>query len=291
MPLSFCVLGSGSSGNCTLLRLGTPGGDRHVLIDAGLSPRETKKRLRPSGVALDEITDVLLTHPDHDHIHPGWIKAGPRLGITWHVHRRHLRHARIARLPLEDIAPVSDGFELFPDAIVEPVALPHDSLGTTGYVIENGGVRLGFATDLGRVPESFVDRYVNLSALAIESNYDRCMQMESDRPQALKRRIMGGLGHLSNEQTLAAVLGAADRGDLRHIALLHLSRHCNDPRIVKRLYAGRAPHLLDRLTITNQDEPTPMLRVSGNGRPNSIGTRCGEQLSFRCVGTGPSGLC
>ena len=65
-------------------------------------------------------------------------------------------------------------------------------------------------------------------------------------------------------------------GSLRHVVLLHLSRQCNDPRIIRRLYAERGPHLLGRLTVTNQHEPTPMLHVSPAPAPVLVG----QQMNF-----------
>ena len=264
MSLSFCVLGSGSAGNCTLVRLGDDGDARHVLIDAGLSPRQTTLRLGPLGVGLDDISDILLTHIDHDHLHPGWRDpSSKRIACTWRAARRPLRHDRAAGLPARDTEPFDDAFEVQPGTWVEVTMLPHDELGSSGFVIDHGGARLGFATDLGRVPGTLLKRFDDLAALALESNYDRQLEHASSRPDFLKQRIMGGLGHLSNEQALEAVLHIARRCDLRHIALLHLSRQCNDPAIVRGLFARRAPHLLGRLTITNQHEPTPLLGVSG----------------------------
>ncbi|MHC4416292.1 MAG: MBL fold metallo-hydrolase [Planctomycetota bacterium] len=284
MSLAFCVLGSGSSGNCTLVTLHGRTPPRHILIDAGLSPRQTAARLGPLGVSPKDLCDILLTHVDHDHFHPGWSGRAPRLEATWRAHRRHLG---LTGLPTRRAEPFEGTFELGPGTLIETTLLPHDQLGTTGFVIDHHGVRLGYATDMGRVPATLPPRLRNLAALAIESNYDRQMQLTSDRPAALKRRIMGGLGHLSNEQALDAVLQVVERGDLRHIALLHLSRHCNDPRIVRRLYAERAPHLLHRLTITNQHEPTPLLHVEGPeaGRPPAV--EAGRQLNFLEAMPGP----
>ena len=278
MTLSFCVLGSGSAGNCTLVSLHGPGEGRHMLIDAGLSPRRTAHRLGPLGIGLDQVSDVLLTHIDADHFHPGWVEQRT-WRFTWRTHRRHLDGARMAGLPLGFIEPFDERFEPGPGTSVETMLLPHDQLGTVGYVIDHEGARLGYATDLGRVPPTFLKRFSRLDALAIESNYDLPLQAASDRPAALKSRIMGGLGHLSNEQSLEAVLRIAGVCDLRHIVLLHLSRHCNDPDLVRRLYARRAPHLLSRLTITNQWAPTPVLAVDGP-RPQPLPAVAGRQLNF-----------
>ena len=280
MTISFCVLGSGSGGNCTLLRLSGGGGCRHMLIDAGLSPRKTAARLTGLGVCLEQIDDVLLTHVDTDHLHSGWIDAEEPPPVTWRAHHRHLGRVLQAGIPMSRTAAFDDSLELDALTRVETTMLPHDQLGSTGFVIDHAGVRLGFATDLGRVDESLVNRFVRLDALAIESNYDPALQRVSARPDALKRRIMGGLGHLSNEQALEAVLRIDQAGHLAHVVLLHLSRQCNSPRIISRLYADRAPHLLGRLRITNQREPTPLMHVAPATGRVAPPVAVGAQLNF-----------
>ena len=278
--LSFCVLGSGSAGNSTLVALGGNGRARYVLIDSGLSPRATARRLGPLGVRPAEIGDIVLTHLDRDHVHPGWISAVRRHCLAVHVHQRHRHAALRAGLPAACLRAFGSVFRHGEGTEIETTLLGHDQLGSVGLVLEHAGLRLGFATDLGRVPETLLERLVGLHALAIESNYDRPMQTASDRPAALKRRIMGGLGHLSNEQSLAAVLRVAEQGDLGHIALLHLSRQCNDPRLVRTLYARHAPHLLSRLTLSSQDRPTPWLHLRRPERIPRMAVAAGRQLNF-----------
>ena len=261
MAISLCVLGSGSGGNCTLLRLGLGEQCRHVLIDAGLSPRRTTTLLAAHGVSPRDISDVLLTHLDTDHLHGGWVDGRERPRFAWRVHRRHARRLIAAGVPANRIRTFDDRFELDSSTRVETTTLPHDQLGSTGFVIDHGGARLGFATDLGRASPTLLESFSQLDALAIESNYDPSLQLASPRPAFLKRRIIGGLGHLSNEQALEAVLRIDRAGGLSHVVLLHLSRQCNDPKIIRRLWADQAPHLLDRLTLTSQHQPTPLLNV------------------------------
>ncbi len=64
---------------------------------------------------------------------------------------------------------------------------------------------LGFATDLGRPTDELVRRLHGVGTLAIESNYCPVLQRESPRPGFLKARIMGGAGHMSNEQCAKTV--------------------------------------------------------------------------------------
>jgi phosphoribosyl 1,2-cyclic phosphodiesterase len=273
MAFSFCVLGSGSLGNCTAMVHGDHDGRRCALVDCGFSPRATRRRLAPLGLDLHDVDEVFLTHVDADHFHRGWVKMIRKLDIAVHVHRRHRARAVWAGL---------DGhhLRLFDEAMTpesalrcETVLLPHDNLGSVGYVFEHGGARLGYATDFGRVTRTLLEAFVDLDALAIESNYDRDRQVWSDRPEFLKERIMGGLGHLSNEQALDAVLEIAGRSALEHVVALHLSRDCNDDRLVTDGFARRSPALLDRLTVSSQERATPMLALASPGPP-----RRGEQL-------------
>lgn len=264
MAMSLAILGSGSSGNCSLLSLHDGNGESmHVLIDAGLSPRETGRRLGAFGVGVADITDILITHFDGDHFNPGWPARLATTPVRVHAHRRHRNPAGRARIP-RGLLTLHDGDITFGPAStrIETMLLAHDAHGTVGFVIEHGGARLGYATDLGRVPLSLYERFTGLDALALESNYDVQMQQQSARPAFLRRRIMGGTGHLSNDQALDAVLRIADASKLQHVALLHLSRQCNCPRLVQSLYARQASHLLDRLTITSQHRPTTPLHIA-----------------------------
>ena len=161
------------------------------------------------------------------------------------------------------------------------VALPHDEAGSHGFVMECAGFRVGYATDLGRVPGELIERFCGVDVLAIESNYDPYMEENSPRPYYLKQRIMGGSGHLSNEQALAAVQAILDRTAAtcgpdklpRHIVLLHRSRQCNCPKLVQRMFAGD-PRIAPVLTLTHQHERTPWLHAR-RGRAQHV-----EQLAL-----------
>ena len=63
--LTICILGSGSSGNATVVYSATT----TVLVDAGLSARQLLLRLAVAGIPLDSINAILLTHEHSDHTH------------------------------------------------------------------------------------------------------------------------------------------------------------------------------------------------------------------------------
>ena len=66
MSLEVCVLASGSSGNCTVVR--SPAGV--LLIDAGIGPRITARRMNGTGVHLRDVRAICVTHLDSDHFRP-----------------------------------------------------------------------------------------------------------------------------------------------------------------------------------------------------------------------------
>ena len=260
--LSFCVLGSGSSGNCSLLHLGN---GRWVMIDAGFSMKQTKLRMKTHDISMDMVDDFLLTHLDRDHFNPAWCRTIARRSIRVHVHKNHVARATHAGISTDCILPFEHSIDLH-DINVETIQFAHDSLGTSGFIFDTGGVRFGFATDLGRVPPQLLEKYVDLDAIAFESNYDPTMQLESSRPQFLKERIMGGDGHLSNQQSMDAIEYIAAQSRLQHIVLLHLSRQCNTPSIVRTMYRDQLPALGDFLTITQQDRCSKLLSVQSRTR-------------------------
>ncbi|MDP7008253.1 MAG: MBL fold metallo-hydrolase [Phycisphaerales bacterium] len=260
---AFCVLGSGSSGNCSLLRVSA---GRWIMIDAGFSMRQTKERMRTHNISLDQITDLLLTHLDRDHFNPAWCRTLCNRGVRVHVHESHMNRAQSAGLDRSILVPFTDGLHI-EQLHVETIHMAHDSLGTVGFVFTYGdcNTRVGFATDLGHVPEVLLQTYTSLDVLAIESNYDPTMQRMSGRPEFLQERIMGGQGHLSNEETLEAVRRIDNQSTLKHLVLLHLSRQCNAQSIIRTLYQDRLAHLHERITITHQDRCSRLLTLEKQG--------------------------
>jgi phosphoribosyl 1,2-cyclic phosphodiesterase len=254
-PPRFCVLASGSSGNCTVLEHGPASGRRLCLIDAGLSPRRTRDELAQRGLDPARIHDIVLTHLDHDHAHDGWRRGWPP-NATLRVHKRHIGRAERCGFlanrcePFEDASPTS--FELAESGVrFSSMLVSHDQLGVAVFRIQSPdhGSTLGYATDLGRVSLKLIEHLAGVDVLAIESNYCPEMQRSSTRSEALKRRIMDGQGHLSNQQCADAVGEIQPR---EHVVLLHLSRQCNRPEIAAEHHAGSDY----ALTISSQTQST-----------------------------------
>ena len=216
--------------------------------------------MRTHQIQLSDVRDVIITHFDRDHFNPVWCRTFLQTNVRVHLHERHIERAKRAGLDDSCIVPFQTELELH-GTRVETIYFAHDALGSVGFIFDTGRVRFGFATDLGRVPQKLLDRFVNLDAIAFESNYDPTMQEMSNRSEELKSRIMDGEGHLSNEQSLAAICHIASESDLQHIVLLHLSQQCNSSRIILDLYLENLPQMHQRVTIAQQDRCSRLLSI------------------------------
>ena len=273
MSLELCILASGSAGNASILR--SPAGV--LLIDAGIGPRTLAKRLDGTGVGLSDIAALCLTHLDADHFLPSWSSTLCQLNIPVYCHANKVDALALSSPNLVPLIRPFDvaAFSPVDGLICDPIHLPHDDLGSHGFVVEGFGYRVGYATDLGHVPPYVFDRLRDLDCIALESNYDPQMQADSARPAFLKRRITGGHGHLSNVQAFAAVRKLLDRARQLpdHIVLLHRSQECNCPDLVRRLFSSDR-RIAPRLMLAQQHERSPWL-----GRLDRR-SYAGEQLTF-----------
>ncbi len=216
-------LGSGSAGNCTLVRAGRTA----ILVDIGFSARETARRLALAGHRPEDLAAIVLTHEHADHV-AGAAVASRRWGVpvlcrpavALAARLREKGAAEVLDLPL---APVDLG-----DLRLTPFPVLHDAVETVGFRLEGEGIRAGYATDLGAVDAAVEENLRDCHILALEANHDVDMTRQGPYPWPLKERILGARGHLSNDEAgalLARVVGA----ETRHVLLAHLSETNNSP--------------------------------------------------------------
>lgn len=227
---SFFSLGSGSSGNCYYL-----GNNRYgILIDAGIGPRITKKRLAEYGIDFSSISAVLITHDHYDHI-----KSVGYLGEKHHipVYATRQVHQGIANSSLtksrlnSSKRYIEKGMPFqIEDFKITAFDVPHDSIDNAGYFFEFNEHTLTLATDVGTITDEVAHYICKANHLIIESNYDEDMLKNGRYPYPLKQRITSGSGHLSNRQT-AEFLAANYSSKLRNIWLCHLSGNNNHPEL------------------------------------------------------------
>ncbi|MEM7623841.1 MAG: MBL fold metallo-hydrolase [Planctomycetota bacterium] len=231
------------------------------------------KILAIDGLRLLQIDDIIYTHLDRDHAHPGWCSASGCRAVR-RIHRRHIRRAERDGHAYKRCEVFEDVFDLGESVRVSPVLSSHDQFGVSVFRFDIGGAggsraSMGFATDVGTITDGWPDHVRGVDVLAIESNYCPDLQIASDRPEFLKQRIMGGSGHLSNQESAVAAQHIAPE---QRLVLLHLSQQCNSAELAQRAHAvhTRANPRLE-VTVTTQNEPTPWLWVTAC-RPRPMGT-------------------
>ena len=266
------VLGSGSRGNCTYVGDGRSG----VLIDCGLSTRQVMVRLETLGLADAPIDAVLITHEHADHVGAAAIldralqkRSGAAVPFFMTPGTAESLHPKVVPSRIEKIASGAP-FRLG-SVRVEPVSIPHDTLDPVAYCVELGPTRVGVITDLGRSTRLVEQKLASLDIAVLEFNHDVQLLLDGSYPWALKQRIRGPHGHLSNDQAAELLTrGASSR--LSHVVLAHLSDENNRPDHALRA-ADRALMQAGRREVTvhlgRQDVATaivahkPLFEVAG----------------------------
>ncbi|HYR59547.1 MAG TPA: MBL fold metallo-hydrolase [Chthoniobacteraceae bacterium] len=256
------VLGSGSAGNCALVE--TP--KARLLIDAGLSARQTVERLARCCINPLEIDAIILTHEHSDHSNAleVWCKKFQTPIYCNSLTAAEIRHRAPTLQADFRLFLTGRPFEI-KDLTIENFRVEHDAVDPLGFVLNHGTAALGFLTDLGFVTKLVRERIREVQTLVIETNYDeKLLNDDTKRPWPVKQRIKERHGHLSNSDA-ANVVGELPGGRLRRAVLGHLSRDCNSPELalgaVRARLDAEGAHGIEVLCAT-QREVTPRLAVA-----------------------------
>lgn len=218
--MRFASLGSGSKGNATLVQAkGTC-----LLIDNGFSLRETEARLQRLGLSASQLTAILVTHEHGDHIR-GIGPLARRYQLPVWATRGTAAHPGLGKMPALQLIDVHQPF-VIRDIEVQAFPVPHDAREPCQFVFDDGRVRFGMLTDTGSCTAHIEARLSGCEALLLECNHDSTMLAEGPYPEALKQRVGGRFGHLSNRQA-GRLLAALDTSSLRHVVAAHLSEQNN----------------------------------------------------------------
>lgn len=197
MSLSIASLNSGSNGNCYYVG----NGEEAVLIDAGLSCRETERRMARLGLRMSKVKAIFISHEHTDHI-AGLAVLSKKFALPVYMTEamipyvaRHLDSTRVRVFRSND--------EVATGALrVKAFSKVHDACDPHSFVVQHDGVRVGVFTDLGQVCDNLVFHFRQCHAAFLEANYDAGMLASDPYPYHLKKRISGGNGHLSNTEAL-----------------------------------------------------------------------------------------
>jgi phosphoribosyl 1,2-cyclic phosphodiesterase len=267
MGVSVSVLASGSRGNAAIVE----SAGARILVDAGLSRRETFKRLKSLGRNPLEISAILITHEHSDHVSGLWNLAKKLDVPVFMTGATHQAWARTLRDQSGDL-PQPKKLELFSagrsfeigDITVMPFTIPHDAADPVGFSFRVEGTKIAMVTDLGYMPASVRDHLRGSDVLMVESNHDLEMLRVGPYPWSVKQRVMSRVGHLSNE-SLAQFFAEYYDGGASYIVLAHLSQENNHPQIALRAAEnalGRQMTLIrNRVMLAAQDAPMERIQL------------------------------
>jgi phosphoribosyl 1,2-cyclic phosphodiesterase len=240
MGLSFILLGSGSSGNATLVS----DGETHILVDVGLSGRETARRLRECGIEPDRVSAIVVSHEHGDHCR-GVGPFAKDLDIPVFMTDATFTSSGIA-LDSRKHQRIESGrcFDVFGFSFT-CFSVPHDSADPLGFVIERNGIKIAIALDLGYLSQLVLERLRGCDGIILESNHDVQMLKVGPYPWSLKQRVMSRRGHLSNDSVAQFIQNDYD-GNAAYFVLAHLSKKNNLPELAM-LSAQRALEERSRL--------------------------------------------
>jgi phosphoribosyl 1,2-cyclic phosphodiesterase len=256
MSLFITSLASGSNGNCYYV------GNEHeaVLVDAGISCRETERRMSHLGLSIKKVKAIFISHEHTDHTRGAeFISRKHRIPVyitaTTHRNSRLLFEPQLVR-HFSVKGPVHIG-----DLSVHAFPKRHDASEPHSFTIKGNGITIGVLTDIGTACEQVVKNLSQCHAAFLEANYDETMLENGNYPVFLKKRIRGDDGHLSNRQALE--LFTTHRPPFMTLLVLsHLSAENNSTQLVNDLFTKHASGV--RIVIASRYEETELFCIGEN---------------------------
>ena len=247
--IRFCSLGSGSSGNATLVEAHGIGRITRVLIDCGFTQRELGLRLARIGLAPGDLDALFVTHEHGDHIGCA-VALARRHRIALWTSRGTWRAIGEPDLPgLLQFARDGEAIDLG-GLELRPYTVPHDAAEPLQVRCSDGAASLGVLTDAGSITPHLVSQLQGCDALLIECNHDAVMLSESRYPASLKARIGGRFGHLCNA-TAAQILAECSHSGLLHVVAAHLSEQNNRPGLASHALAAVSGRASDEIVVAD----------------------------------------
>lgn len=252
------ILFSGSSGNCTYIK----SKKTEILIDAGRSERAIELALNSIGSSLKSISHIFITHEHCDHV-GGLEVISKKHNIPVHItypsydklvmDKSYLKRSALRH---EVEYSITEG-----ELSISSFRIPHDSAQNVGYVITDGSVSLGYATDIGHVTEEIAYALRKCKYVVLEANHDIEMLKNGNYPPHLKERILSQDGHLSNKNSARFACYLAENGT-EYLTLAHLSRENNTEELAKNtvLELLKNNNLSLDVEVAGQNDPTLVTR-------------------------------
>lgn len=253
MALQFASIASGSNGNCYYI-----GNEREaVFIDAGITCRETERRMIRAGLTIEKVRAIFISHEHSDHTRGAEVLSR-RYHLPIYITPTTLRHSSLnlntwLTIDFSAGVPVQIG-----DLTIMPFGKNHDGRDPHSFTVSGEGVTVGVFTDIGEPCEQVTRHFSECDAAFLEANYDEQMLLTGHYPWFLKNRIRSDHGHLSNDQSLNLFLTHGKPG-LSHLILSHLSHENNHP---EKVWEKFLPHALGRtIHVASRFEESPVFTI------------------------------
>ena len=224
--MKLCSIASGSSGNCIY----ASANNTQILIDVGISGKRTETGLNEIGTSLKEIDAILVTHEHIDHI-AGLGVISRKYGIPIYASGGTLgaimKTSSVGKIDEELLFKIAPEHSFcIKDMEIDPIKISHDASEPLAYKLMHQDKKVAVITDLGYYDDYIVECLKGLDAILLEANHDVNMLQVGPYPYYLKKRILGNLGHLSNELA-GRLLSEILHDGMKQILLGHLSKENN----------------------------------------------------------------
>lgn len=259
MSLYIASLNSGSNGNCYYVGNATEA----ILVDAGISCRETEKRMLRLNLSMSKVKAIFISHEHSDHIR-GLVNLARKYNLPVYITPNTLLHSGLS-LDNELVRPFCAGETIQIGGLsVKAFRKLHDACDPHSFMISWNNINVGVFTDIGNVCEALSIHFKQCHAAFLEANYDDEMLDKGRYPYFLKSRIRGGQGHLSNTQALQ-LFTSLKPPFMTHLLLSHLSKDNNCPNLVSDLFSRHAEGV--KIIVASRYQETSVFQVGNSYSP------------------------